>query len=372
VAAARQVMATPGEDFEDIYVFHRYVALAAATTVCLLSALAVMLLYLFARRLGASEVAAVFGAGTLAFATPFFGWSSTFFAHPASGSVLLIAAMVVGWRREADEGLPFWRGLLTGLLLGYLLVIDLTAAPPAVLIGVWALVRSADRVREVAGLVLGGLVGIAPLLIYNAIVFGSPFTLGYSQVVGFEGMKTGFFGVSLPNPVVLGELLFGHFRGLLPLSPVLLLVPFGLWAMWKTPALRGLALVIAGTIASYLFINAGYHYWDGGASTGPRHLVAMLPLSAIALVFAWPPRQSQQVVVVALLCLSLVLSLIVASAGVFADSRIANPLFDLLIPRLGLPDVFGKWVLVPLFWIGFASVLLLPEESGAKRNQLAA
>lgn len=181
---ARQVMAAGGADDPnaDMMVFHRFVTVAAVSTNCLISALAVMLLYLFGRRLGASDAAALFGSGALALATPYFAWSSTFFAHPMSGNFLLFGAMIVGWHGRAEDGSPLGRGLALGLLFGFLMVIEPTAAPAAALIALWGLLRSQGRGRELAGLVAGGVVGIAPLLVYDLAVFGSPFRLGYSQV----------------------------------------------------------------------------------------------------------------------------------------------------------------------------------------------
>lgn len=368
VALARQVMAAGGNDNpDDIVVFVRYVTVATASTVSLLAALAVAVLYLFTRRLGVSDAAALFGSAALALGTPFFGWSATFFAHAATGSLLLFAVAIIGWIDRPSA----WRSAIVGLVLGYLMVVDLTAAPAAALVGAWAILRSLSRWQALGALALGGAAGIAPLLVYNALAFGSPFRLGYAQVVGFEGMKSGLFGVSVPNPVVLGELLFGHFRGLLPMAPVLLLVPFGLVAMLRF-GLRGLTVVVAGTIASYLLINAGYHYWDGGSSTGPRHLVAMLPLAAVALAFSWPTGVWQRAVVLALLCVSLVLSLVAASTEMFANADFQNPLADVLLPEFLTPAGFVNAAPVLLHWAAFAVLAFLRDRSGSKRHQLPA
>ncbi len=368
VAVSRQVMAAGGNDNpDDIVVFVRYVTVATASTVSLLAALAAAVLYLFTGRLGVSDAAALFGSAALALGTPFFGWSATFFAHAATGSMLLFAVAIIGWVDRPSA----WRLAGAGLVLGYLMAIDLTAAPAALLIVIWAIVRTPDRWHAAGGLLAGGAIGISPLLIYNALAFGSPFRLGYSQVVGFEGMKSGLFGVSLPDPIVLGELLFGHFRGLLPMAPVLLLVPFGLAAMWRV-GLRGLTVVVAGTVVSYLLINAGYHYWDGGSSTGPRHLVAMLPLAAIALAFAWPAGALQRAIVLGLLSVSLVLSLVAASTEMFANADFPNPLADVLLPELLTPAGLANAAPVLLHWAAFAALLLLRERSGPEGHQLAA
>ena len=368
VALARQAMAAAGhDDPDDIVVFVRYVTVATVSTVSLLAALATAVLYLFVRRLGAGDAAAVFASAALALGTPFFGWSATFFAHAATGSLLLFAVAFVGWSERTSPR----RALATGLVLGLLMVVDLTAAPAAMLIGAWAVARSAGRMGAITGLLAGGTIGIAPLLVYNALAFGSPFRLGYAQVVGFEGMRSGLFGVSVPDPVVLGELLFGPYRGLLPMAPVLLLVPFGLVALRKAGR-RGLTAVVAGTVLSYLLINSGYHYWDGGSSTGPRHLVAMLPLAAVALAFAWPEGRARQAIALLLLAVSLVLSLVAASTEMFANADYANPLTEVLLPQFLTPGGLMYAAPVVLHWLAFAALPLLRERSGTERYQLAA
>jgi hypothetical protein len=340
---------------------------AAVATVSLPAALAVALLFLMAVHLGAGQVAATFASCALAMGTPFFGWSTTMFAHSLSGAILMGALALIVLARPSR-----WLAPLVGLLLGCLLVVDITAAPAGALVGVFFLIQSARRGRDLAGIVVGGLVGLAPLLIYNQVAFGSPFRLGYSQVQGFEGMKQGFFGITVPQPMVLGELLFGHFRGLLPLAPVLLMVPIGLVAMAKQGSTRGVAIVILGAMLCFLLINAGYFYWDGGASTGPRHLVAALPLACLALAFAWPPGWPAKVVALLLLGVSLLISMVVASVDAMSPPWFSNPLFDYLLPNFLLGDWMRASVATAGVWLGFALVALWPDRSGPKRHQLAA
>ncbi|MDB5539995.1 MAG: hypothetical protein JWQ89_1722 [Devosia sp.] len=344
-----------------------YIRTAAIATVSLPAALAVALLNLMALRLGASQAAATFASCALALGTPFFGWSTTLFAHSLSGAILLGAMALMVLARPAT-----WVAPLVGLLLGFLLVVDITAAPAGAVVGVFFLIQSTRRGGDLVGLVIGGVVGLAPLLVYNLLTFGSPFRLGYSQVQGFEGMRQGFFGLTFPQPMVLGELLFGHYRGLLPLAPVLLMVPIGLVAMVKWAPSRGIAIVIAGTVLCFLLINASYFYWDGGSSTGPRHLVAALPLACLALAFAWPPGWPAKTVAMLLLFVSLAISMVSASVDAMAPPWFANPLFDYLLPGF----FTGGWVQATLataiIWLGFALVALLPDRSEAKRHQLAA
>lgn len=358
--------AAASSDPSDLDTLGTYVRVAAIAVISVPAALAVALLFLMALRLGASQAAATFAACALAMGTPFFGWSTTLFAHSLSGAILLGALAPIVLARPSA-----WVATAVGLLLGYLLVVDITAAPTGALVGLYLLIASQHRGRDLPALVAGGTVGLAPLLIYNQLAFSSPFRLGYSQVQGFEGMQQGFFGVTFPQPIVLGELLFGHFRGLLPLAPALLLVPIGLVAMVRQVPTRGVAIVIVGTLLCFLLINASYFYWDGGSSTGPRHLVAALPLACLALAFAWPPGWPAKVVALLLLLASLAISMVAANVDSMAPTQFPNPLFDYLLPRF----ISGGWLPATLttgaLWLGFVIVALWQDRSGTERHQLA-
>jgi hypothetical protein len=102
--------------------------------------------------------------------------------------------------------------------------------------------------------------------------------------------------------------------------------------MWREPSTRVAAGAILAVLCSFLWIDASYYYWDGGWSTGPRHLVPMLALCCLALAFAWPRAFWARTVALVLLTASLVLSLICAVAGMFAPRNISNPLVDFLLP----------------------------------------
>ena len=331
------------------------------STVALLASLAAAALYLLCRRLGVSDGAALFASCALALATPFLGWSTTFFAHSATGSVLLLALSLAAWGRQKPK---WWIASFLGLLLGLLLTIDLVSAPAAAAVGLFYLSGRWSAVwARLAGAVMGGIAGLLPLLVYNAAAFGSPLTLGYSRVVGFEGMKEGLFGLTWPNPAVAAELLFGLYRGLLPLSPVLLLLPLGWVRMWREPSLRPLALVTLAIVAAFLLINASYHYWDGGSSTGPRHLVGMLPAAGLVLAYAWPAGTMARVVALGLLAVSILFSAACASLYMFADVRFPAPLFDPILPTLFSEGYWPRmlYVLIPV--AGFVLLARLREQA---------
>jgi hypothetical protein len=321
-----------------------------------ISALAVAVAFVAALDLGASRAGALLAAFCLGWATPFFGWSTAFFAHSVTGSFLLFSLALILRQFPPDptsrevRAIPI---LALGLLLGYTLVVDLTAAPAVAILGLFAFARATRAgaaVRVTLLLAAGGIVGLLPLLVYNDLAFGSPLHLGYANT-DFTGMEQGFFGVTWPNPKVLQQILFGFYRGLLPLSPVLILVPFGLAAVAARPERRGPVIVIALIVAAYLWINASYFYWDGGFSTGPRHLIAMLPVAALGLAFVRPSGRAGTAIIGLLLAGSLVLSLASGLAGMFAPSTILNPIVDWIFPNAFGPGKLGKALLVVPAWV---------------------
>ncbi len=319
--------------------FRIYAYAATLGTVGVLTALAAAMVIPVALALGAGLGGALFGALAFGLGTPAFGWATAFFGHAATGALLFLAfggTVLLAERRVGFA--PFMGGAgAVGLLLGLAVSVEIIAALAGSAIGLSALGLAASRWRwrgalaAAAALALGGIVGLAPLLIYDALVFGSPLNTGYANVVGFPGMNVGFFDISAPDIGVLAALLFGAYRGLLPLAPVLVLMPVGLWAMARESRLRGPGLVILAVALSYLAINSGYYYWDGGAATGPRYLVPIMPFAALALAFAWPVGRFW-LAAMALLPLSIAISTICASVDMFAIRAIPAPLWDYLVP----------------------------------------
>jgi hypothetical protein len=334
-----------------------YVSKAILLLNCVVSAFAAMVGYRLLLRLGADEAGALFATITLILGTPLFGWTTALFAHSLTASFLLFAFALIIFRFDGERSpSPRRDALLLGLLSGYTCVVDLTAAPALAGLAVFALARLGRRAwpATVPPLALGGIVGLLPLLIYDQLAFGSPLHLGYANTE-FPGMSQGFYGIGWPSPAVLWELLVGFHRGLLPLSPVLLLVPWGLRRLWQREGGRGPALVITFVILTYFWINAGYFYWDGGWSTGPRQLVPMLALASLPIAFAWPVGFAARLAVLALLVVSLGMSLAAAAASMFAPDAIPNEITGWILPQLvAQPHQIMRGMLVLPIWVIFA------------------
>ncbi|HWW89265.1 MAG TPA: hypothetical protein VNY35_00625 [Solirubrobacteraceae bacterium] len=224
--------------------------------------------------------AVVLGLGTMVL--PF---STLLFSHVLAAT-LGFAAFVLMMRERAGPPRP---ALLAaaGLLMGYAITSEYPLALVAVVLGLYALSRPgalAPRLlaTRAGAYVLGGVVGIVPLLLYNHAAFNSWTHLAYSNI---PQQQKGFFGISAPSLPVLGTLLFDS-RGLLTLSPVLAMGAVGTTLLYRRGQ-RAEALTIAGVCVSYLAYNSGYYLPFGGGSPGPRFLITMLPFLAVPLAIAF-------------------------------------------------------------------------------------
>ena len=65
-----------------------------------------------------------------------------------------------------------------------------------------------------------------------------------------------------------------------------LLAPLAYLQAWRGIS-QGVVLVLLAVPVLFLLINAGYAYWDGGWSTGPRHLTPGLAFACVPFAALW-------------------------------------------------------------------------------------
>jgi hypothetical protein len=137
------------------------------------------------------------------------------------------------------------------------------------------------------------LLGIAAAIgghaLYNLMRFGTPFETGYGAQASLGAFTT---------PLWVGAygLLLSSGKGVAWFAPMMWLAPAGVAAMVRSrshsDAARrgddvrraGWAIVAAWTVGVLLY--GRFQHWAGDGSWGPRYLVPLLPLAAVAVAFA--------------------------------------------------------------------------------------
>ena len=206
----------------------------------------------------------------------------------------LVIGLSGAWAVAAASRRDRVLGLVIGLSAAWAVVTEYQAAPAAAIVvslALWHAARHGGRARLRGLIAWLGLGALGPLLVlaaYGTAAFGAPWRVGYENVVGFSGMREGVLGLTTPKRVVLQELLFGSFRGLLPLAPVLALAPVGLLWLWRRRTTARPSIVAALLVPGYyLLFNSAYYYWDGGYTFGPRLIGAALPCLVLGLAELW-------------------------------------------------------------------------------------
>lgn len=264
-------------------------------------------------------------------ATPALGYACGFYGHQIVAALLIGAWALVRLEWPTRESR---RGLVIGTLLGLAVLCEYTSAVPVVLVLGWAAWRAGPRL---AGFVVVAGVPWALILAgYHTWAFGSPLATGYDFVYleeFAEGMAVNY-GIGRPDPAVLAQLLFGSYRGLFYLAPVMLLATWGLAVEDRA---RGDRLLALGLIAYYLLLNSGYYMWDGGAALGPRHAIPMLPFACLGLVPALARLPWATWVLAGVSCLQV---MVITAAGPEAPGW-GNPLWSYGLPELLQTPVSG-------------------------------
>lgn len=226
-----------------------------------------------------AATAVILGLGTLALPL-----STLLFSHVFSACLAFAAFALMLYERDGPPN-PWYLGV-AGLLVGYAGASEYPLFFVALVLGLYLLSRRDSLtprgvLGRVGAYVLGGVIGIVPLLLYNHYAFHSWTHLAYSSI---PRQQKGFFGIGAPSLKVMATLLLDS-RGLLTISPVLAMGGVGTWLLYKR-RMRAEALTIAGVCACYVGYNSGYYLPFGGGFMGPRFLMTMIPFLALPIGIA--------------------------------------------------------------------------------------
>lgn len=198
------------------------------------------------------------------------------------GHVLTAALAFWSWTlaSPADDGSPSGRRLVvSGALMGAAVAVEYPTALVALV--VFVVVATRWRLRSLAW-IAGGLPFAAAVMAYQWAAFGSPLRSSYATKSDADVFTSG-----LPDASTLVEVLVGA-RGLLLLSPVLLLVPWGIaHGLRQHPPVRREVLVSSAVAVCFLLLQSSWANPWGGEGPGPRYVIPMLPFLVVPLAVAW-------------------------------------------------------------------------------------
>jgi len=301
----------------------------------------VLALRRFRARLAEVAPAAAVGLVVLAVAlgTPFLFYARSFFSHAWTAALLFLS-----WDRlrRAEERNGSGRGgrtaLLAGLLAGWAAISEYSVAPLALALGIRAVATRSWR--RVAGFALGTAVPLAVLAYYDAICFGSPWTLSSAREASpsFAALaRSGVFGFRLPRARIAFEYLLDPARGILLFCPFFVWLVAGLAAWWRRGDARRDWWMVAGGLAFFFVCLCGYPNWHGGWSLGSRYLLPGLFFAALPLGRALEGAFSRSL-------------FLAATTFAVAAHFLLTAAWPHLPPEMPWPEAAGSWWFLVRGW----------------------
>ncbi len=261
------------------------------TTGLLISALCVVM-FRFARFLGAPEGRAAGVALILGLATIAFPYATELTGEPVAAVCVFTAFYLLA----TFEILPSsTRAFAAGFLAGWAVLNDYPVFLVAAAIGIYALFKL-PRWTHLAAFSAGAAITVAIMLGFNCGAFGHPlyfsyqaFKLSPTENHQFPEQAVGFVGLTYPKVRILWNILLDPQRGLFFCNPVLLLSIVGVGYFARLERWRAEFIVTVYSFVVLFLFNASYGEsivsWGGGTATGPRQIVASVPFMVLALAF---------------------------------------------------------------------------------------
>jgi len=292
-------------------------------------------------------------------------YSTAFYSHAIEAVLALATLRCLSWAGLLSEGAHEtpsaerrrWLGLLgAGVCAGLCGLVEYQAVVLAGLLGLPILLRAGPaRLRNAAVFALGAAPFAVALLVYNARAFGGAFALSYQHLVG-ESLQelhgAGLVGATYPHWAAFVGLLIDQHRGLLLTAPLLGLGLLGLaWRPRLMP--RALWISVCGCVVYFILIVSSSSVWYGGWSFGPRLLVPVMGLLAVAAAFvmdSWRAHPLVQGVFRAAAVLGVLYQQAVHATFAELPPEFARPLPDAILPlfRAGAPAPNLVCKLMPL------------------------
>ena len=266
--------------------------LTTVFTTGLLTAALCVVMFRFARFLGASEGRATGVALILGIATIAFPYATELTGEPVAGFCVFTAFYLLA---TFDDHPSSWRAFWAGLLAGWAVLNDYPVLLVSAAIGLYALFKL-PKLGFLAAFSVGAAITVALMLGYNWGAFGHPLFFSYQAFKAapeenhqFPEQAVGFVGLTHPKMRVMWDILLDPQRGLFFCNPVLLLSIVGVGFFAHAKRWRAEWIVTVYSFVALILFNASYGEslvsWGGGTATGPRQIIASVPFMVLGLAF---------------------------------------------------------------------------------------
>ncbi len=264
----------------------------ALLTNALATALTGALVYLTAREAGCKTTPAALGALAFGLTTPAWPYARYLFGEPIIGLGLAMGAY--GIMRLRRGGTLHWAVLVgAGVALGAGVNLGALVALPAALWAAWVEGGRENRLARLVALVAPVAAMLALVGAYNAVRFSSPLELGRLPDAGE------WFNAPLHQTIP--ALVLSPARGLLWYNPLIWLgLAWGTGRLFQALRAReqkepnALPWYLTAVVVLYLALYGAWYMWWGGFAWGPRFLVPLSPLVALAALPALARAHQQR------------------------------------------------------------------------------
>ena len=225
-------------------------------------------------------------------------------------------------------------GLFAGLAAGSAFAVEYQAVGLSLMLGFGMLLSAETRkARLIFPAMFGAILIALPVLAYNNAAFGSPFSTSYAHLFHQHSIdihSEGIGGITHPHMEAIKGLIFSRSRGLLFGAPLVFFGFFGLPTLWQRS--RWIAGTTIGLILWFLYIGTSIPIWYGGWGFGPRLLIPMFGVSAIAAAALLERYPNTRPIGVVIVFSGIIYNIAVSSIFPELPESISSPMLSIAAP----------------------------------------
>ncbi|MEQ9062636.1 MAG: hypothetical protein RIE58_00555 [Vicingaceae bacterium] len=284
---------------------------------------------LFATLINSMYISKAFILSTL----PFYGslifiFTGTFFSHVFSGVHLLLAYLLL-----KNSKYFYLAGWLCGIAF-------LSEFQTAVIPAIWTIliIYRTKSIKNSLKFVLGILPSVIFILFFNFYITGSPLTMLYTYVDEMKPM----YGLGLPSLMVVWDLIFSQFRGLLFYIPVFITFAYVLIREKTIEKSSFYSNYLIVPCLVYFLVFSSYHDWWGGWSYGPRQLIPIALLLTYEGILYLSRKKIPTPLLALCLLMGMVMALMAKTTVMYSlPTKFQWPFFEIIITKLN-DGVFNR------------------------------